>query len=269
MNGIVIAAGVGSRMGTFTENKPKCLLPVAGTTVLEHTIAQLRAVGCSRILVVVGHKADTINVPDVEYVDNDDYTENNILHSLMKAREHLNGPVMVSYSDIWVEPWIYRQLADTPGDIVLAIDRDWEAYFDGRTHHPVSEAENVFFDDSDSVLYIGKHLDPDDAGDGVCGEFTGLWRMSAQGSDDFQSHFQDVDAQLGRDATFQNAARWRQAYVTDLFQELVDRGHRVSCSVFERGWAELDTAQDYERLTKIAQRQLLTTIVEAETTDAS
>jgi len=263
LNGIVIAAGLGSRMGAFTETKPKCLLPVAGSTFLDHTIAQLRAVGCTQIVVVVGHKAEMIDVSNVTYVTNEDYPNNNILHSLMKAREYLDGASMVSYSDIWVEPWIYRQLADTPGDIVLAVDRDWKPYFEGRTHHPVAEAENVFFDESATVSDIGKQLDPKDVGDSICGEFIGMWRMSTQGAADFQSCFEDVDSRLDRESNFQNADRWRQAYATDLFQELVDRGKRVTCSVFERGWAELDTAQDYERLTSIAERQLLTTIVEA------
>ena len=260
--GIIIAAGAGARMGELTHDKPKCLLQVAGRTILEHTIDQLRSIGCSDIILVVGHKSEMIDVANVRYVRNDDYKENNILHSLMKAREYVQGPVVVSYSDIWVEPWVFQQLTDTPGDIVLAADQDWQPYYEGRTMHPISEAENVFFDRDGAVVSIGKHLAPGDSQDHVCGEFIGLWRMSSSGSACFREEFERIDAQLGPDSSFQRADRWQRAYVTDMFQELVNRGATVNCAVIERGWAELDTEQDFRRLPEVAHRQRLATIYE-------
>ena len=110
------------RMGKFTKTKPKCLLQVAGRPLIEHTINGLRSVGCTEIVIIVGYKAEMINVPNVQYVNNEEYASNNILHSLMCARQYLDGPVVVSYSDIWVEPWIFHCLVDTPGDIGLAVD---------------------------------------------------------------------------------------------------------------------------------------------------
>ena len=110
MLGIIIAAGLGSRMGVFSQTRPKCLLPIAGRTLLERTIENLQKAGCRKVIVVVGHKSEMIQHPDIEIVRNDDYSNNNILHSLMYAREHLNGPVIVSYSDIWVEPHIHQKL---------------------------------------------------------------------------------------------------------------------------------------------------------------
>ena len=261
MRGLIIAAGPGSRMGRLTEVRPKCLLPIAGSTLLEHTIDELREVGCNKIVVIVGYKAEMIAVPDVTYVRNDDYLSNNILHSLMKAREYLVGPVVVSYSDIWVEPAIYESVMQAPGDIVLAVDRDWQPYYEGRTDHLVSEAENVYYRADGSVMRIGKHLDAD-APDGLaCGEFLGLWRMTEEGTARFSTAFAEVDARLDADDPFQHAAHWRRAYITDMVQEMVDGGERVNCAVVERGWAELDTPQDYGRLVDIAQRQRLVTIL--------
>ncbi len=42
MNGIIIAAGRGSRMDPVAKRIPKCLLPVAGRPLIEHTIDRLR-----------------------------------------------------------------------------------------------------------------------------------------------------------------------------------------------------------------------------------
>ena len=257
MKGIILAAGVGSRMGTLIQDRPKCMLPVMGRSLLDWTMARLRAVGCDEIVVVTGYKAEAIEAPGAIIVRNDGYRDNNILHSLMYARDHLDGPVLVSYSDIWVEPHIHRTLVATAGDIVISVDADWQVYYQGRTDHTVDEAENVLYDSARRVRQIGKHLRPEEAGSLVCGEFLGLWRMSVEGTRRFREVFEEIDARLGALAPFMRAANWHRAYVTDMVQELVDRGDTVRCAVTRRGWAELDTPQDYGRLLEIAERQRL------------
>jgi choline kinase len=264
MKAFVIAAGRGIRMGALTQERPKCLLEIAGRTLLEHTVENLRSIGCDEIFVVTGYKGYLIKLPDIKRIENRDFLSNNILHSLMHARDVLEGECVVTYSDIWVEPWIYSQLLETPGNIVIATDTDWQAYYNGRSDHPISQAENVMLDANDHIVQTGKHLDPKDEQARPLGEFIGLWRMSAQGTEIFRSTFSAVDSLLGPEDPFQRAAAWRQSYVTDLFQEIVDRGTDISCALFERGWAEIDTRQDFERLAQIAGRQRLTTIVKYE-----
>ena len=261
MKGIVIAAGVGSRMGALTEALPKCLLPVAGRPLIDWTIERLRAAGCTEIVVIVGYRGELVRPPGAIVVENSRYRDNNILHSLMTAREHFDGPLLVSYSDIWVEEHIHRRLAAAAGDIVPAVDTDWQAYYEGRLLHPLAEAEKVHFDDSARGVRFGKHLD-ETPGSGLrCGEFLGLWRMSATGAARFRDLFLELEARLSPEAPFQNAALWRKAYVTDLFQEMADRGVPIDCLQVRRGWAELDTREDYERLPRIAARQDLASIV--------
>jgi len=261
MRGIIIAAGRGLRMRPLTVEVPKCMLEIAGRPLIDHTMAHMRAAGCDEFVIVVGHLEDRVLAGDAARVLNADYAQNNILHSLMSAREHLDGPVMCSYADIWVEPHIHEALAATPGEIVLAVDRDWRPYYEGRTEHPVVEAETAFFEADGRVRRIGKHLNPAEAPPFECGEFLGLWRMSAEGTRLFRETFDEYDRRLARDAPFQHASRWWQAYITDMIEELLDRDHEIRCAVIERGWAELDTLQDYRRLERIAQRQGLASLV--------
>ena len=94
--------------------------------VLHHTISRLRAVGCSKIVVVAGYRTEIILAPDCTIVNNSEYASNNILHSLMCARNYLSNNVIRCYSDIWLEPDVLRELSDTPGDIVAAVDLDWQ-----------------------------------------------------------------------------------------------------------------------------------------------
>lgn len=263
MRGIIIGAGMGSRMGCLTAKRPKCMLPIAGRPLLYWTIDALRAAGCTDIVVVVGYMQDRI--PDLGFarVVNTDFENNNILHSLMCAQAFLEGPVMVTYSDIWVEPHIHTQLAAASGDIVAAVDRDWLPYYEGRTDHPIDEAENMFVDHTGAVRYAGKHLHPANVGELLCGEFLGLWMMTAEGTRRFRSAFEKLDAELSPSDSFQQADEWRRSYITDMTQHLVDLGIRVDSTLIKRGWAELDTAQDYKRLPDIADRQGMKTLLQA------
>lgn len=242
------------------------MLPIAGGTLLDNTIENLRAAGCSEIMIVVGYQAEKIKAPGVLYRMNDEYADNNILHSLMKASDFLVGPVIVSYSDIWVEPRIYQCLVETAGELVLAVDGDWQPYYEGRTEHPLSQAEKVYFDQVGVARNLGKHLVAEVSGQYTCGEFIGLWRMGSKGTARFCAEFARLDGQLGPDSKFQHATSWVKAYITDMMQELIDRGETVNCATFERGWAELDTVQDYERLPGIAARQGLATLSNADVT---
>ncbi len=264
MKGIVIAAGMGTRMRPYATLRPKCLLEVAGRTILEHTVDLLRSSGCNEIIVITGHLAEMIEHPDIVRVHNADYEANNILHSLMCASDFLDGPAIVTYSDIWVEPGVYETLLAWPGDIVIAADRDWQAYYDGRMHHPVEEAENAIVDSHGAVVEVGKHIRPESVTVHSCAEFLGLLRFSASGASLFRQVFDRLDKAVDDEEPFQRAAHWRTAYLTDMLQELIDRGHRVDAAMVERGWAELDTADDYERLVGIAARQGLVTITDHE-----
>lgn len=238
--------------------------------MLSLAIERLRAAGCERLVVVTGHLAERIQAPGCHTVNNDQFADNNILHSLMYAREFFDDDLLVTYSDIVAEPDVYTRTARHGGDIVLAIDRDWRTYYDGRTQHPISEAEKAVVrptgPEAGRVEHIGKHL-PDAAPDGaLCGEFLGLFRLSRAGAERFRARFEDLDAALGATGQpFQRAREWRKAYVTDFFTELMSQGETVECALIERGWAEVDAVQDYERLPEMLKTQRLHSLMSEET----
>ncbi|MFN0081578.1 MAG: NDP-sugar synthase [Ferruginibacter sp.] len=60
MKGMILAAGLGTRLKPFTENHPKALLPVNGKSLLQRNIAYLQSFGVNEIVVNVHHFADQI-----------------------------------------------------------------------------------------------------------------------------------------------------------------------------------------------------------------
>lgn len=60
MKAMIFAAGVGSRLGELTREKPKCLMPIGGSTILEHVINRLKAAGVVEIAINLHHFPEQI-----------------------------------------------------------------------------------------------------------------------------------------------------------------------------------------------------------------
>ena len=243
MKAIIIAAGKGYRLNPLTDDSPKCLLPMGNETLLERTMNNLHRHGIDQISIVRGYKAEKFTNKDVRYYLNDEYEDNNILHSLMKAREEFDDDLIISYSDIWYNDEVVDALLTTPGDIVVSVDTEWKKGYVDRTLHPTSEAENATYDNEGFLKKIGKHLGEDSA----LGEFLGLMRLTKKGAQIFREEFEKVDESLDMLAPFQKAKEWQKAYLTDFLQHLTNLGHPIRCSLHSDGWFEMDTIQDYAK----------------------
>ena len=246
MKAIIIAAGIGSRLNPLTGNKPKCMLEINGRTLLQHQIEALRGTGIDRIALIKGYKKEMINYPDLVYYINDNYKNNNILHSLFYAEKEMDDAFIAAYSDIFYSKDIVERLLESKEDISIVVDIDWKGYYKGRTDHPISEAENVIFDADNNVVKIGKILIDKDA---VHGEFIGMMKCSKKGALVFRKYFNRLK-QIYKGKPFQRARVFEKAYLTDIFQDMADCGVKINCVIIEKGWSEIDTVQDYKRILK-------------------
>jgi MurNAc alpha-1-phosphate uridylyltransferase len=68
MKAMIFAAGVGSRLKELTQHTPKCLMQIAGTTILERVITKLKDVGVTAVAINVHHHADKV----VQFVESRD-----------------------------------------------------------------------------------------------------------------------------------------------------------------------------------------------------
>lgn len=60
MKAMIFAAGIGSRLGQFTQNTPKCLMSLGTGTILEHVISRLKAVGVDEVVINLHHFPEQI-----------------------------------------------------------------------------------------------------------------------------------------------------------------------------------------------------------------
>ncbi len=246
MKAIIVAAGPGSRLNPFTNDRPKCLLDIGGQTILERTLQALRENGIENIAVVRGYQSHLIDYPDVTYCHNPDFRKNNILRSLFYAEDEMDDAFIFSYSDILYSSEIVARLIDSEADIALTVDVNWVQTYEGRDLHPVSEAELVKVENG-RVIRIGKGVvSPEEA----YGEFIGLAKFTKAGAEAMKAAYHRA-AKEDPTSPFQCAASLEKAYMTDMIQELVDNGMLVQSIDIEGGWMEIDTPQDLERAQRL------------------
>jgi len=246
MKAVIIAAGIGIRLNPLTDDKPKCLLKIRGKTILHHQLDAFHANGITDISVIKGYKKEAIDYPGLKYYINDNYRNNNILNSLFYAEEELDGEFIVSYSDIIFDADIVRRLMESDRDIAIVVDIDWKGYYEGRTEHPIEEAEKVIFDEDKNVVEIGKVVSSEKE---VNGEFIGMVKCTKRGAEIFKEFFHKAKKEFyGK--PFIRAKTFNNAYLTDFIQYLVRNNIKVKCVPIERGWIEIDTLQDFERAPK-------------------
>lgn len=242
---IVIAAGSGKRLGESTKDLPKYLVNVNGRTIMERQLEVFKKINYEKIIVITGPNKEKFTSPDVVYVEDKDYKQHDILGSLMEAREHIAGDVLIAYSDILFDDVILSQIIQSNYDIGIAVDLNWKNAYEGRTDHPLSEAENVFIDNDGNVLEIKKNI----IKNSNIGEFLGIIKLSSTGSEIFVKKFLELEKNhIGH---FQNAPSLHKAYLTDMIQELIDSKIKVKPIIISGKWCEIDTKQDLERACKL------------------
>jgi L-glutamine-phosphate cytidylyltransferase len=240
---IIIAAGLGSRMQTLTDDKPKCMLEFGEKTLLQRQLDAYWACGVTDISVVRGYQKDKIHYDGLRYFENPDYKNNNILNSLFYAEEAITGHVICAYSDILFDAHVVQRVLEAQHDISVVVDIDWRGYYDGRRDHPLDEAENIIFDANNRVIAAGKAIATKND---VHGEFIGMMKFSPHGAEIFKRHFNRIK-ELYAGKPFQRAKVFEKSYLTDIIQDMTDIGIPIHCVIIERGWKEIDTIEDYEK----------------------
>jgi choline kinase len=255
---ILIAAGRGKRLGAHTEDIPKCMVQVGGKPILGWVWDAFRSAGIEELVVIRGYRGDVLEgfvralTPNVCFVDNTGWQTNNVLLSLACARAYLDRPCLISYSDIIFTPAVARAATASPAELALVIDREFRVIYEGRTEHPLEEGEVSDLMPDGSVARVGKRALP--AAEAV-GEFIGLAKLGARGVVTVARTLDSLARRYdGRDhAPFQRAQAYRNAYLTDLWQELIDGGIRLDPVLIEGCWREIDTGQDLERARQLVE----------------
>lgn len=140
MQAIILAAGMGRRLGSYTKENTKCMVPVNGVRLIDRVLTQLSALHLRRVLMVVGYKgkelihhigeryADSLKI---EYVENPIYDRTNNIYSLSLVKEQMQeDDTLLIESDLIFSDRLFSMiLADERPNIALVAK--YETWMDG------------------------------------------------------------------------------------------------------------------------------------------
>jgi L-glutamine-phosphate cytidylyltransferase len=210
--------------------------------MLEWILEAFESAGLQRkdVVFICGYRAEVIKAryPEFTYVTNHDWQNNNILLSLLMAREYLGDGFISSYGDIVYEGAVVQQLVASQADIALGCDTAWRRRYVGRTQHPETDAEKLRAD-RERVVELSRTI-PSEQADG---EFIGVMKLSAQGAAELTGAFDR--AQRAYDGgLFREGRTFRKAYLLDLLAEMLEHGVPMQRENTRGGYMEIDTLQD-------------------------
>jgi len=139
MQAMILAAGMGKRLGELTKNCTKSMVRVNGITLMERMLDQLDKLSLSKIIIVIGFEGEKLKSfieelgvqTKIEFIENPIYYKTNNIYSLFLGREHLmKEDTILLESDLIFEEGLLKKLVDeTEGSLVL-VDK-FKSWMDG------------------------------------------------------------------------------------------------------------------------------------------
>lgn len=139
MQAIILAAGMGKRLGSLTEENTKCMIKVHGRTLIERMLEQLSGLELSRVVMVIGYQGhklkallgDNFKGLKIDYVENPIYDKTNNIYSLYLAKEYLlKEDTLLLESDLIFESRILTKVINDPYPN-LAVVAKYQSWMDG------------------------------------------------------------------------------------------------------------------------------------------
>lgn len=232
---LILAAGVGARLGAGAGGLPKALLSFDGKSLVRRHLEILSSCGIREVVFAVGYKSNllveeiaTVDVASaVEIVENPHYTEGSVV-TLWCLREFLiaGGPVLVMDADVLYDRRIIERLIASDHPICMLLDRDLE---------PGNEPVKICVSDGQIVDFRKVVDTPHD----FHGESVGFFKISPDGARDLAAAV-SAYVETGRvDQPYEEAIRdvvLSSAPATVGFEDITGLP-----------WIEIDFADDVKR----------------------
>lgn len=260
MRTIILAAGMGTRLGKYTENLPKCMLNFNGRALIQRQVETLRNSGITDISIVRGYNAEKIQLPGVKYYLNPDYATTNMVETLFCAERELDGneEVLVCYADILYEPRVLQEVLQSKVEVGVTVDQDYWEYWSARMDHPEEDMESL-------VIKNGRIME---LGNTKCTReeakfrYVGLIKFSKRGIQRLKEvYHHHKNLYYPKEEPWLRSKSFKKAYMTCMLQALINAGNEVRPIIVRRGWLEFDMEEDYDRYTQWLKERTLSRFI--------
>ena len=235
MRVIILAAGKGSRLHPYTEDKPKCLVELEGRPILDYQLSIFDKIGIKNRVIVAGYLEDLIKRDGLKKIVNAKYDTTNMVYSLFCARDYFDDDIIISYGDIVYSEYVLRKLIDSDAEVSVVVDKDWERLWSMRMEAPENDVESMKIRDG-KVVELGKPVTDITE---VEGQYIGLVKIRKDFLSNMQELYDDLCQQSQTDIT-----DCENMYMTSFIQMIIGRYKNVKPVFIQGGWAEVDTVSD-------------------------
>jgi len=128
---IILAAGLGIRLGSISERIPKCLLEINGKPIIVNALELLEKKGIEEAVIVVGHLKNkiiekigsTLGNLRIKYIENPIYNKTNNMYSLWLAKDYLKQGAILIEGDCFFEEELLTKLLNSEKSSCWAKDQ--------------------------------------------------------------------------------------------------------------------------------------------------
>lgn len=233
MIGVILAAGIGSRLRPMTDKKPKCLVKSAGKAMLQYQLDAYKAAGINDLVIVVGYEGEAIreyckHIKDfsITIVENKDYETTNNMYSLYLAKKYFCGKSFIlNNADLTVDKSIIKDVVEFPSPSCVAVDVD--VYNE--------ESMKVSIDDGKKITDISKKIYEEKS----YGCSIDIYKFGCQASKVFAEKITDIVEGEG------NRKDWTEVALQRLFNN--NELEFFPCDISGKKWVEIDDYHDLLR----------------------
>lgn len=131
MKALLLNSGIGSRMGSLTAKKPKCMCSIGkGYTIISWQLELLRRYGIKDVVITTGPHSNILEEylqslaygMNISFVKNHNYEETNYIYSMYLVKEFLEDDVMLLHGDLVLESSVIEELVSAE-DSVVTVDK--------------------------------------------------------------------------------------------------------------------------------------------------
>ena len=140
MQAIILAAGMGRRLGDYTKDNTKCMVPVNGVRLIDRLLGQLAKQKLQRVVIVVGYKGKELREYignrydgqlNIEFAENPVYDKTNNIYSLAIVKDKLQeDDTLLIESDLIFSDNIIPMIVENTNPN-LALVAKYETWMDG------------------------------------------------------------------------------------------------------------------------------------------
>ncbi|MEQ8424407.1 MAG: phosphocholine cytidylyltransferase family protein [Cyclobacteriaceae bacterium] len=225
---VILAAGLGSRLGEIKGDKPKAFIKVGDQSLIERSIQLLLSKGIQSVIIGTGYLSEEFDAligkyPQVKTRKNTDYATTGSMYTLYLIREQIKGPFLLLEGDLLYESAVLDEVMDDPREnIILASD--------------ATESGDEVFIETREVGLLNRMSKQKSELKRVAGELVGISKLTSS-TLKLMSHFAEASYNANDDSIHYEDAMVGVAQQVELNVKVVN----------DMAWCEIDDASHLER----------------------